>query len=238
MFMFPNQLWFKFDLTTIWNLSPYSLCMMGGILKKQGYEIKIVDCQFYNMTEDQFRKEVEAYQPDVVGISLLTSEYASTADLAAKIVKEVSSDIITIMGGVHVTTQYERVMRNKDVDYAVRGEAEHVLKDFLNYLNGEGPMPMKGVVYRDHTGKIIALCSDLIHDLDALPRPDYDLVDFPAYTNTAPRYGVDTIHVFPYARILSSRGCPVGCSFCQVESISGKTWRHHSAEELSTIFVG
>lgn len=232
MLMFPNQQWYKFDLTTTWNLSPYVLCLLGGILQNEGYDIKIVDCQFYKMTEEQFKKEVEDYAPDVVGISVLTSEYADTGDAAARIVKEVSPDILTIMGGVHVTTQYPRVMKNQDVDYAVRGEAENVFPQFINYLNGKGDFPDKGMVCRDESGEVKALVPDRIQDLDALPRPNYDLVDFPAYTNTGPRYGVDTIQIYPYARMLTSRGCPVGCSFCQVAFISGNKWRPHSAERV------
>ena len=230
--MFPNQAWYKFDLTTTWNLSPYVLCLLGEILIRRGYSVKIIDCQFYNMSEEEFKKELEDYQPDLVGISILTSEYADTADMAARIAKEVNPQIVTIMGGVHPTTQHKRVMRNKDIDYACRGEAEEVFPQFLDWLNARAEFPHKGIVYRDELGNIVALPPDYIQDLDALPRPNYDLVDFEAYTMTGPRYGVDTIQVFPYARILTSRGCPVGCSFCQVESISGHKWRHHSAERV------
>lgn len=232
MLMFPYQQWYKFDLTTTWNLSPYSLCLLGGILQNRGYDVKIVDCQFYEMSEAQFKKEVEAYDPDIVGISILTSEYADTGDTAARIIKEVNPAILTIMGGVHPTTQHERVMRNKNIDFAVRGEAEYVFPAFLDYLNGEGDFPTKGMVYRDKDGKVVSLPPEYIHDLDALPRPNYELVDFPQYTMTGPRYGVDTIQIYPYARMLTSRGCPVGCSFCQVGSISGKIWRAHSAERV------
>jgi len=232
MLMFANQQWFKYDFTTTWNLSPYSLCMLAAMLPKDEYDIKIVDAQFYEMTEDQFRDEVKAFGPDIVGISVLTSEYASTADMAAEIIKSVDKNIITLMGGVHVTTQHKRSLRNKNVDYAVRGEGEYVFPEFLKYLNDKGPFPTKGMVYRGENDEIIALPSDVIDDLDALPRPDYGLIDYKLYTMTAPRYGVDTIPVFPYARLLTSRGCPVGCSFCQVEFISGKKWRYHSPERI------
>ena len=231
MLVYPNQRWYKFDLTTTWNLSPYMLCMLGAMLKDK-YEIKIVDAQFYNMSEEQFKKEVEEFLPDCVGISVLSSEYASILDTTAAIVKEVDKSIITIAGGVHVTTQYYRVLENKDIDYAIRGEGEYVLRDFLAYLNGEGTFPEKGVVFRNGNGNINALPLDLVQDLDSLPLPNYDLVDYPAYANTGPRYGVDSVHIYPYARLLTSRGCPTGCSFCQVESISGKKWRMRSAEKV------
>lgn len=231
MLVYPNQRWYKYDLTTTWNLSPYMLCLLAAMLQDK-YEIKIVDAQFYNMSEEQFKKEVQDFQPDCVGISVLSSEYASILDTAAAIVKKINKDVITIAGGVHVTTQYYRVLENKDIDYAVRGEGEYVLRDFLAYLNGEGTFPEKGIVFRNENGGVTALPPDLIQDLDALPLPNYDLVDYMVYTNTGPRYGVDSVHIYPYARLLTSRGCYVGCSFCQVESISGKKWRMRSAEKV------
>ena len=44
------------------------LCLLGAMLQDK-YEIKIVDAQFYNMSEEQFKKGVERFQPDCVGIS-------------------------------------------------------------------------------------------------------------------------------------------------------------------------
>ena len=231
MLVYPNQRWYKYDLTTTWNLSPYILCLLAAMLQDK-YEVKIVDAQFYNMTVEQFEKEITDFQPDCVGISVLSSEYASILDTAAAIVKKNNKDIVTIAGGVHVTTQYYRVLENKDIDYAVRGEGEYVLRDFLAYLNGEGAFPEKGLVFRKESGAVTALPPDLIQDLDALPLPNYDLIDYKAYANTSLRYGVDSVHIYPYARLLTSRGCPVGCSFCQVESISGDKWRPRNAEKV------
>ncbi len=42
MLMYPNQRWYKYDLTTTWNLSPYILCMLGTMIQDK-YDIKIVD---------------------------------------------------------------------------------------------------------------------------------------------------------------------------------------------------
>ena len=91
MLVYPNQRWYKYDLTTTWNLSPYMLCLLAAMLQDK-YEIKIVDAQFYNMSEEQFGKEVQDFKPDCVGISVLSSEYASILDTAAAIVKKINKD--------------------------------------------------------------------------------------------------------------------------------------------------
>jgi len=93
-------------------------------------------------------------------------------------------------------------------------------------------MPEKGIVFRENQRIIVTPRADFIKDLDALPLPAYDLIDLPGYITKAERNSVDAPSLFPYARILTSRGCPYGCSFCQVEIISGRRFRPRSAENI------
>ena len=231
MLVYPNQRWLKSDMTTTWDLPPYTICLLATMLQ-DAYEVCVVDAQFHGLSQTAFRDKVATFKPDCVGISLLTSEYAPILDITAQIVRDVDAEIVTIAGGVHVTTQYDCVIKNHDLDYCIRGEGEYVLRQLLDSMNDLAPFPEKGVVYRNEDGTIIALPPDLIEDLDSLPFPDFSYVDYPAYINTRPRYGVDSPLVFPNARIITSRGCPIGCSFCQVEHISGKAWRRRSAEKV------
>lgn len=99
-------------------------------------------------------------------------------------------------------------MKNKDIDYAINSEGEHSLRNFLDYLSGKREFPKKGIVYRDDKGEVVALPPDIIENLDDLPLPNFDLVDYLAYANTLNCYGVDNVQVYPFARIFSSRGCP------------------------------
>ena len=65
-----------------------------------------------------------------------------------------------------------------------------------------------------------------------MPLPAYHLIDFSKYANSAHRKSVDSPMIFPYARLITSRGCPCGCVFCQVEGIAGKEFRYRSAENV------
>ncbi len=228
---YPNQKWCKEDVVTNWNLPPYTLCLLGTMIQDD-YEVKIIDAQFYNMTKDQYQEEIRKFNPDVVGISILTSEYAPMMDIAADYIKEVNPEIIVLAGGVHVTTQHYNILKNKNIDYAIRGEGEYVFGDFLNYLAGKGEFPKKGVVFRDDAGKTVALPPDLIENLDDLPLPNFDLVDYLAYANTLNRHGVDNVQVYPFARIMSSRGCQYNCNFCQSKAIYGQRLRLRSAKNV------
>jgi len=134
---YPNQKWMKHDFNTTRILPPYAICILATMIKED-YEVKIVDANLYNMSKEQFQEEIREFKPQVVGISVLTSEYGSTLDDAASYVKEIDQEIITIAGGVHVTTQYMDVIKNVDIDYAIRGEGEYVLRDLLKYINDKG----------------------------------------------------------------------------------------------------
>ena len=65
-----------------------------------------------------------------------------------------------------------------------------------------------------------------------MPWPDYSLIKLEDYTITGPRLGPQRPPEFPYIRLSVSRGCPFGCSFCQVAKISGRKVRTRDPEDV------
>lgn len=217
---YPNQRWQKVDVNTTWNLNPYTLCILAAMVKND-VKVKIIDAHFYNMSLEEFEKQVEEYGPDYVGISVMTTEYADILDITANAVKKINPDIIVVASGVHVTMEYENVMKNPNIDYAVRGEGEYVLQQLIVYLNGNGGFPAEGVVFRNK-GTIEAFTWTVVGDISKLPWPEYNLIKLENYLNTGPRHGPLRPPAYPYIRMSVTRGCPFGCSFCQVAAISGR----------------
>jgi anaerobic magnesium-protoporphyrin IX monomethyl ester cyclase len=230
LLVYPNQRWLKTDLTTTWNQTPYAICLLAAMIRDL-VDVKIIDAQFYDLTVEQFQNEIRSFKPDMVGVSLLSSEYGELCSISSRAIKEVNGEIVVIVGGVHVTTLYEQVMKNEDIDYAVRGEGEYVLPALIKHLNGESPYPTEGMI-RWQGETLEVLPQAIVEDLNGLPIPAYDLIDYPAYSVTIQRYGVDSPAALPYARFSTSRGCPMGCSFCQVETICGKKLRLRSPEHV------
>ena len=216
---FPNQKWHKFDMATTWDMAPTTLCLLATMVKDV-VEVKIIDTNSYNMSEEQFSAEIAAYRPDYVGISQMTTEYGKTLNVAADLVKGVDPSIITIAGGVHVTTLPREIMANENIDYGCRGEGDYLLPDLLKYLEGQGPLPTKGLIYREN-GEIIVQERLQVEDMAALPWPNYDLVKLEDYLNSQERYGPNRLPELPGYTLLMSRGCPFDCTFCQVRDING-----------------
>ncbi|MBI5741878.1 MAG: B12-binding domain-containing radical SAM protein [Nitrospirae bacterium] len=227
---YPNQRWHKTDVNTTWNLNPYTLCILAALVRDE-VEVKILDAHFYNMTIGEFERLVREYGPDYIGISVMSTEYKNILDITADVVKKINPDIVVIAGGVHVTMEYENVMKNPDIDYAIRGEGEYVLRDLIRHLNGAGDFPAEGVVFRDN-GAVKAFPQVYIKDISELPWPDYGLIKLEDYLRTGPRHGPLRPPEYPYIRMSVTRGCPFGCSFCQVATISGRKVRTRSPEDV------
>lgn len=232
LLVYPNMRWHKNDIVTLWDLEPTTLLLLAAMVKDL-VDVKIVDAQFGNLSQEDFQEEIRAYQPDYVGLSLLTSEYEAALYLGARLVKEVDPGITVIAGGVHATTMPDHVLENcHSIDYCVVGEGEYVLRDLLLFLQQSGPQPTIGLAFRQD-GQLVVQSQAIVDDLTKLPWPDYDLVDFAAYINRPQRsFTSNYPPAFPYIRIITTRGCPFGCTFCQVETIAGRRVRTRDPDDV------
>ncbi|NLH43480.1 MAG: B12-binding domain-containing radical SAM protein [Planctomycetes bacterium] len=221
--VYPNQRWLKDDIVTTWRLDPRTLAVIAAVVRDV-VDVEILDANVDNLSPERFREAIAVRQPDYVGVSLLTTEYAPILYQAADIVKDVDPSIVVIAGGVHVTLHYDEVLGHSTIDYCCRGEGEHVLRELLLHLQGKGPLPTSGLVYREGD-RIVAQEKAVVEDLAALPWPAYDLIDFQKYCETDARQGANRFPELPGMAMLISRGCPYHCSFCQVASISGRQAR-------------
>lgn len=232
--MYPNFRWLdNWESKTLWNIHPYNIGLLSAMIENK-YDVKIIDANMDHLTKEEFAELIKTEKPDVVGISILTNEYGEAGLIAAKIAKEIDPNIKTVLGGIHVISNPKSVINNAYGDYVLFGEGEYVFKELCDYFNGDGMLPTKGILYKKD-GKIIDTGrADFIKDLDKLPFPSYHKVDFMKYANEIQRESVDRPRDMPYARILTSRGCPFNCCFCEVETISGKIPRCRSPENIIT----
>lgn len=234
----PNYNWNKQgsqsnEKNILWHFIPYNLCLLAAILEKENrYEIKVIDALAENLSTEEFEKRIRIEEPDFVGISVLMDFYGYTGHMAAEIVKRISPEIITGLGGVHATANPELNVRDINYDYVMCGEGEEMLPQLIHYINGEQQQIPKGVWFMRDGQIRNGGHSDFITELDKYPLPAYHLIDYSKYAMKAERKSLDGPAAYPYARILTSRGCPYNCCFCQVNKIVGRTFRPRSAENI------
>jgi radical SAM superfamily enzyme YgiQ (UPF0313 family) len=108
------------------------------------------------------------------------------------------------------------------------GEGEISYFELLRCLEEKRPYELVlGVVYRDRNGKVIANPrAPYIEELDALPEPAWDLLEgFPHHFHPS----IFNYKTTPIATLVTSRGCPFSCVFCD-RSTSGRIGRMHGVE--------
>jgi radical SAM superfamily enzyme YgiQ (UPF0313 family) len=162
-------------------------------------------------------------------LSATTISVCNAGRIAAQ-VKEQSPGVVTIVGGPHVSAIPERTLDAFPAfDYGIAGEGEVSLFALLDCLEQGRPVAgVAGAVYRDGGRPRANPRAPYIDDLDALPMPAWDLLpDFPHRFRPSILSHPQT----PVASVITSRGCPFTCAFCD-RSTSGRRGRMHSVEGI------
>ncbi len=206
---------------------PLGLAYLASVARNEGHDVKFLDASAENMDSESIKREIRSFYPDLVGITATTPAFYDACDVA-RISKDVSRDIFTVIGGPHVTfVPNYTLKRCPYLDIVVRGEGEITFKEILDALrrpNGMDPLhDIRGVTYRRSDGKIVQNPPrPLVKNIDDLPIPSFDLIKWDYYRYGRVRYGV----------IMTSRGCPFNCVFCSSSLQFGKRWRGHSVERV------
>jgi len=222
---------------------PLGLMYMGAVLEKAGYKTEILDAF---MTDEEFLKngetlnvglpferikhEIYSRKPDIVGIAGPFTCQIENAVKISNLTKQVDSNILTVVGGPHVTTVPKEFLEEaKSVDIAVTGEGEYAMLELAQYFEGKKKLSeILGVAYRENNEVIVNSPRPFIENLDALPYPAYDLVDMEKYLSPK-KIGYRSFRSRA-ASMITSRGCPFNCCFCSVHLHMGKKFRANSAD--------
>ncbi len=208
-------------------MAPNGLLSMAAYLEKQGVETAIHDCRgpvTREGTKDLVAL-VKEFKPDIVGFTAVTSSFLNAYRLAEAI-RMSFPHILIVMGGVHVSALRGKLLeRFPAIDVLVTGEGEKAIADLAA---GTMLKDIQGLAYRE--GREIrdnGLRTDLV-ELDSLPFPAYHKLDGFPHNFEAALFNYPKA---PTATIISSRGCPYQCSYCD-RSVYRRTFRFNSPDYL------
>ncbi|MHC5065905.1 MAG: B12-binding domain-containing radical SAM protein [Planctomycetota bacterium] len=213
---------------------PLGLISVAAYVREKAQErgddldIKIVDLNPGRQMPADVMPELIAYEPDLIGISCLSCE-ADAATAMSHALKQAMPDVPIVLGGPYPSHDKEVALEDPCIDYLVINEGEVTFDDLITTLNkGGDPAQVAGIAMRVNGKPFFTPPRDFIQDLDSLPIPAYDLIDLPAYFKT-PRHSRLIAHP-EYTTVVSTRGCPYGCTYCHVTM--GKKTRFRSAEKV------
>lgn len=202
---------------------PLGLCYIAAVLEKNNHKVQIIDGLNENITTKQIINKISKTNPDLIGITSVTTIHYRTIEMANEIKKRYPN-LKIIIGGPHVTLSLKKTLKDKCFDIGVYGEGEYTMPELVKAIEKNKPLnKIKGIIYREK-GKIIQTKSrPFIKNLDELPLPARHLLNMDIYRT----------HILAHRRkkaasIITSRGCPFQCVFCN--RIFGRKYRTHSPE--------
>ncbi len=208
---------------------PLGLGMLVAVSRDLNRQIEVFDMSFRSHPFEDLKKKLLRFQPDSVGISIMTPQLADACRTAG-IVRELLPEVLIIAGGPHATVLPADTIRRTGADLVYSGEAERA---WTALLSGEEPSGIPGMTMIME-GEILTVPGLLLtEDLDTLPIPDRSIFDMEKYF--ASWYSMDRVD--PRLRgtsIMATRGCPFKCTFCQptLSEIFGKGIRKRSPESI------
>lgn len=223
---------------------PMGLLYIASYLKKREmdckiYELGVFDAKHaiktgrkvrFGLSDDQIAQIIKKEKPKIVGITSMYSIYYRDVVEIANTIKRTDSNVSIVVGGNHASSYWRYILKNKSIDFVVIGEGEDTFLELSRkLLSKESIEDICGIAYRERNGNIAKTNPrNLVKDLDEIPFPALDLIDYKMYLGEGNPYSMHPL----VACIVSSRGCPGNCVFCTVKAVWGRTWRGRSPENV------
>lgn len=194
---------------------------LSSFLKSRGIEIGIYD-DGIEYSAQNLLKQIKEFNPALIGVTIFSYCYGFAEDLIKTMKANYSLPIAA--GGPHVSAVRSELLRQTNIDFAVKNEGEFTLLELLNELEKNNPDfgKIKGLIWRNKGEIVENTDRPYIDDLDQMPFPNQDsfgIERYPCYTAKA-------------LPLITSRGCPFGCNYCSVRLSMGQRFRPRSAENV------
>ncbi len=238
---------------------PYGLASIAACIKERGFDVEILDAlatgksktieypeafsylkPFYGQKDvsafslfHEFRHfgysyeyigtKIRKKQPFLVGISSLFTAYCDQALKTAQIIKKFYPQCKIVLGGHHPTMFPEKTLNCSAVDFVLQGEGETSMGLLCEALKtGSNLEQIPGIAFKKNSSVFIS-SSSWMKNFNRLPIPAMDLINHNFYQRKNRRATI----------VVSSRGCPMQCSYCSVSAASSHApFRQRTVENV------
>lgn len=198
---------------------PLGLAFVAAALEDAGVEVQIVDTVTHPLGRTRLARRIAEFEPDIVGATAVTMTYHGARQVIRD-VKAIAPDILTMMGGPHVTfTPRETLQELPELDLIVMGEGDRTVVDIVHQAaNGRDWSQVRGLAFRGAGGEVVVTPGQETVDVNSLPQPARHLLPLGRYR--ALRMPIS---------ITTARGCPFPCIFCSARDMAGAKIRNRDA---------
>jgi magnesium-protoporphyrin IX monomethyl ester (oxidative) cyclase len=225
-----------------------ALLYLSGALIKAGHQPEIVDLSIHRpwkkgkqekeFCEELISEKIAAVDPGLVAFTCLYSGNFPFILEMSRFLKEKYINIPIAIGGMHPTIFAKEIIEKApQIDYIIIGEGEEQIVGLASMISQDNLFEVSqihSIAYRNRKGEAqINPRKSFIKNLDTLPVPAYDLINFKDYyVDTSNWHNGLKIEFNMSVPMVTSRGCPFQCNFCCISRAMGPTIRLHSPRRI------
>ncbi len=223
-----HDLYAQRDKVSFRRYFPLGIGYVAAMLRQGGFEPDLFIQPHKGDFKLGLKAKLESFAPDVVGISTMSPGYPNAVEVARQV--KAWKPVPVMAGGCHPTASGDDILAEvPEIDYVVYGEGEHIALDLCRHLASgtpAHPSQVAGIGWREGGSVRRSMPAVPISPVDTIPFPARDLVDlsfFSPHTHMSVGKRRSTT-------MLTGRGCPSHCIFCDAHLTMGRKNRAHSPE--------
>ncbi|MDP8224485.1 MAG: radical SAM protein [Candidatus Lernaella stagnicola] len=205
-----------------YNSMPLGLGYLAAIAERDGHEAMIIDAAVERLTMAELMRRTGEFGPDLIGLTGVTTSWVMSV-ATANAFRQRWPSIPLIVGGPHLAAWREDALSDTPFDAGVLGEGETA---FARILAGEPWPQIPGLLVREDGRLRNTGPAEVVSHLDELPYPARHLMKKELYRPIPADY-----RELPKIPMITTRGCPHGCIFCD-KNVFGRRMRAHSVERV------
>lgn len=192
-------------------------------------EVTIIDMDAEGLEIQGYADRISNQGFDLIGVTVTTPTFYGSCKIA-RITREISPETVIMFGGSHPTLMPHETINNPDVDIVVCGEGEESVREIVLTLEREKVFDdIKGIIFRRKTDdQIVDNGKRPIRGpegLDSLKFPARHLFRNQQYTYPDALYS-------SVAPLITSRGCPGRCTYCNTHTLYGGKVQFRSSKNV------
>ncbi|MFO7948769.1 MAG: radical SAM protein [Candidatus Fermentibacteraceae bacterium] len=202
---------------------PLGVLYLASALRESGHEPDFLDYTFCHELGDLDHRLSDK---GLLGIAVSSAALLDKAAEVCAHIRSVVPDAPVVMGGAFPSIEPEVVLRRTGSDYVLVGEAEDSISELADVLDAGGdPRGVANLGWIDDDGGMrLNPRREIREDLDSIPHPARDLIDYDRYEASG---------FFEYSMV-TTRGCPFKCIYCKpcTDRVFGGDIRYRSAADV------
>lgn len=191
------------------HLPPLGLLYLASYIREQGHNVHVIDMRAEELVSKDILSILKDFQPNLIGISCVTTSFPSVLDLINTI-KE-CEDIPIVLGGPSPTLYPKETLQHKGIDYLICGCGQIPLGELCNQLEKGNPDSDILNCYTPNRPPLDGAVLPKLVNPDNFPFPDRTALPISSYS-------IPFCPENPTTSMISSIGCCFKCKFCNCKN--------------------